>query len=294
MRDTINYLEKNLIFNQKIILARSFLALGTILLLLFNDSYELSNTNIGLLADMERMGSNFTFSLFSLFIPPIAKIISIFILLFVFTGYLPQLSSFLQSWVHLSVCNSFVIVEGGDQLASNLSLLLIPVCLFDRRINQWNKEKLNTSLFFKNRNIFFGVYFFLIRLQVAVVYLHAGVGKLQKEDWRDGTSLYYWFNNNIFGAPDIILKFLNVLTLSSFSPIISWLIIFLEIGLFACILATNKKILLFLLFLGLLFHFSIFIIHGLMSFMFSMVGALILYLDRNNHIYNYLAKNIKL
>jgi antimicrobial peptide system SdpB family protein len=288
MREIINYLENNLIFNQKIILARCFLAFGALLILFFNNSYELSNIDIGLLADRIENNSSLDFSIFSFFSPPIAKTICIFILLFVFTGYLPQLSCFLQAWVHLSICNSFVIVEGGDQIASNLSLLLIPICLFDARINQWNKEKLNPSLYLKNRNVFFGVYYFLIRLQVAVIYLHSGVGKLYKEDWRDGTCLYYWLNNNIFGAPDFILKFLNLLTLSSFAPIISWSIIFLELGLFACILATNKRILMLFFFLGILFHFSIFILHGLISFMFPMIGALILYLDKNNYVFNYL------
>ncbi|UKB82304.1 hypothetical protein LF887_14960 [Chryseobacterium sp. MEBOG06] len=288
MREVINYLENNLIFNQKIILARCFLAFGALLILFFNDSYELSNIDIGLLADRIENNFSLNFSIFSFFSPPIAKTICIFILLFVFTGYLPQLSCFLQAWVHLSICNSFVIVEGGDQIASNLSLLLIPVCLFDARINQWNKEKLNPSLYLKNRNVFFGVYYFLIRLQVAVIYLHSGVGKLYKEDWRDGTCLYYWLNNNIFGAPDFILKFVNLLTLSSFAPIISWSIIFLELGLFAYILATNKRILMLFFFLGILFHFSIFILHGLISFMFPMIGALILYLDKNNYVFNYL------
>ncbi|WPO91736.1 hypothetical protein [Chryseobacterium sp. HR92] len=288
MKAIINYLENNLIFNQKIILARCFLAFGALLILLFNDSYEISNIDIGLLADRIENKFSIDFSIFSFFSPPIAKAICIFILLFVFTGYLPQLSCFLQAWVHLSICNSFVIVEGGDQVASNLSLLLIPVCLFDTRINQWNKERINLSLYLKNRNVFFGVYYFLIRLQVAVIYLHAGVGKLYKEDWRDGTGLYYWLNNNIFGAPDFILKYLNILTLSSFSPVISWSIIFLELGLFACILATNRRILMLFFFLGVLFHFCIFILHGLMSFMFPMIGALILYLDKNNDVYNYL------
>jgi hypothetical protein len=65
-------------------------------------------------------------------------------------------------------------------------------------------------------------------------------------------------------------------------------IIFLELGLFACILATNKRILMLLFFLGILFHFSIFILHGLISFMFPMIGALILYLDKNNYVFNYL------
>lgn len=42
---------------------------------------------------------------------------------------------------------------------------------------------------------------FLIRIQVAGIYLHACLGKLGVAEWRDGTALYYWLNSPMFGAP---------------------------------------------------------------------------------------------
>ncbi|GEN77485.1 hypothetical protein [Chryseobacterium hagamense] len=291
MKTVIEYLESKNIFNQKIIIARSLLAFGSLLLLLFNNITELTDSSLMVDNDSFSIVSPFKqYSLFNVCDPGIAKVISIIILLWVISGYLPQLSSILQTWVHFSICNSFVVIDGGDQVALILSLLLIPVCLFDKRINQWN----NSRALRKNANIFFNVYFFLIYIQVAGIYLHAGIGKLYTTDeWRNGTCLYYWFTNNVFGAPVIFQNIYNFFTLSKFAPIYTWLIIIFELGLFACILATNKKIRYSFMIAGILFHLGISLTHGLITFFFSMFAALILYLDSDNIMYHYL-KKIKL
>lgn len=289
MNQFILSLEHKKIFNERLAFVRLLLALSAFLTILFNDVKYITDFNL-ILTDE----TTFTtvalfkqFSIFSMFGPVFAKIFSISILLLVFTGYIPQLTCFLQAWVHLSICNSFLGVDGGDQIASNLSLLLIPICLFDNRLNQWKTEKQIESNRRKAINVFFNIYFVLIFLQVAVIYLHAAVGKLYNNEWKDGTCAYYWFTNNVFGAPVYLQKFYNLLTLSSFTPIITWSVIILELGLFACILATNKRIKKTFLILGLLFHFSIAITHGLVTFFFSMAAALILYLDDENKIYHY-------
>lgn len=291
MNNFITYLENKSIFNQRIILARSLLAFGALLTLSFNDSSEIVND--ALLGVPENYNPFFKqYSLFTLFDDKTAKLLSIFFLISVISGYFPKITSILQSWVHLSICNSFIVVDGGDQIASNLAILLIPICLFDSRKNQWDNEKVTLGENKKLVNVFFNTYYFLIILQVAVIYLHAGVGKLNTEDWKNGTSTYYWFTQNIFGAPIFLQKIYNLITLSIFSPIISWLVMFFELGLFACILATNKTIKISFLVLGILFHFAIGFTHGLISFFFSMSGALILYLDSYNITYKFLTKKL--
>ncbi len=287
MENILRYLETKSIFNQRIMVARMLLALGALLTLLFNDASEITNQALLMKEDVYTITSSFKYySLFNLCSNVfIAKIISIVILLVAITGYIPQITSILQAWVHLSICNSFIVPDGGDQVASNLCLLLIPICLFDKRLNQWNDEK-NPNKDYKN--VFFNVYFILICLQVSVIYLHAGVGKLYNAEWREGTCVYYWFTNNVFGAPVFLQKFYNLITLSNLSPIFTWSIMIFELGLFACILATDKTIKLIFLLLGLFFHFGIAITHGLISFFFSMAGALILYLDQGNTIYKFL------
>lgn len=283
----ISYLENKTIFNQRLAIARTLLAICSLLLLIFNNTNELINENILIKEDFYTSYYSIfkDYSIFNLFNPCIAKYLSIVILLFVITGYFPKVSIFLQAWVHLSICNSFIVIDGGDQIASNLSLLLIPICLFDNRTNQWKEETKSR----KPINVFFNVYYFLICIQVAIIYLHAGIGKLYAgEDWKTGTCLYYWFTNNVFGVPKFMQNFYNFFTLSKFVPIFAWIVIIFEISLFACIFSTNRVIKYSFMILGILFHLAIAFTHGLISFFFSMSAALILYLDQNNLIFHFI------
>jgi antimicrobial peptide system SdpB family protein len=296
MNNIILSLEGKNIFTQRIIFARTLLALNALLTLIFNDVSTLSDVK---LLGMETFvsGDLLPFRLISIFELIGMKwgsVFSIIILLFVFTGYYPKISIILQAWVHVSLCNSLILVEGGDQVAANLSLLLIPICLFDCRKNQWQELTDDQVLKRKHINVFFNVYYFLIILQVSIIYLHSATGKLLKEDWLDGTCLYYWSTHNIFGAPLFLQKIFNLMTLSSFAPIFAWGIIMLELGLFACLLATNKYIKRFFLVCGLLFHLTILVTHGLVTFFFAMFGALVLYLDSENEICKKMVSVIKI
>jgi antimicrobial peptide system SdpB family protein len=287
MKQLILSLEQKTIFNSRLAFARLMLAVSALLTILFNDIEYLTDYDL-VLSNETAFESIIFFKQLSIFtILPLflAKIFSILILLSVLIGYLPQITCFFQAWVHLSICNSFLGVDGGDQIASNLSILVIPLCLFDNRLNQWQSPRGINSNYRKAINVFFNIYYILITLQVAIVYLHAGVGKLYNSEWRDGTCAYYWFTNNVFGAPLYLQKFYNIITLSTIAPIVTWSVILLELGLFACILATNQSIKKVFLILGLIFHFCIMITHGLISFFFSMTSSLVLYLDDKNIIF---------
>ncbi len=290
LNDFILRLEQHSIFTHKIALVRTIFAVSAFLVLITNNLHEITNFNLIKQDEIliQRVLFMNHYSIFNLCGIHWGKIISILILLFAITGYYPKISCLLQAWVHISISNSFIIVEGGDQIASNLSLLLIPICLFDNRMNQWDTAKKSKDR--KAVNVFFNVYYFLIMLQVAVVYLDASIGKLLNEEWRSGTCLYYWFTHNLFGAPVGLQKVYNIITLSSLAPLFAWLVIIFELCLFACLLVTNKKTKKIFLFLGLIFHLGIAVTHGLISFFLYMAGALILYLDEENVVYHFLRK----
>lgn len=284
MNDIVTYLENKNIFTSRLAFARTLLAINALLTISFSDINLITDTRLldlhsAVPSDLLLFNS---ISIFKVLGAELGKIFSILILLFVFSGYFPRLSIILHAWIHISICNSFIVIEGGDQIASNLCLLLIPICLFDKRRNQWQELKKEQSS--KSVNIFLNTYYFLILLQVSVIYLHAATGKLMQADWLDGTCLYYWTTNNVFGAPLFLQKVYNLITLSRFAPIFTWSVIFFELGLFACILSTSKKIKQFFLIAGILFHFGIFITHGLIEFFFASSAALILYLDSENFI----------
>jgi antimicrobial peptide system SdpB family protein len=118
----------------------------------------------------------------------------------------------------------------------------------------------------------------VIRLQVAVVYLHASVGKMKVEEWTNGTAVYYWFLHPVFGAADWLRPVLVPLLMSPVPvTVLTWGAVILELILFAG-LFMERRHRRWLLWVGLAFHFGIVLVHGLVGFFFAMAGALILYL----------------
>ena len=267
---------------EKIAIVRMILALGTLMTLLFNDINLLAYTDYLYDAELMRAANanllGLQMSLFKLFSPVVGKIVSICILILVISGYFPQVTSFLHAWVNISITNSLVPIDGGDQIAANLSLFLIPICLTDPRINQWNTSKPSNAYI----NVFANVTFFFIQLQAAIIYLQSGIGKMYTEEWKEGTAAFYWLSHPIHGAPDWLRSILEPLTLSNYVFLVTWAVMVFEVFLFSCIFA-NKRVKSAFLAAAIGFHFSIFVIHGLFSFFFSMFALLLIYLDDANH-----------
>lgn len=257
-------------------IARTSLAISLLSTLLFNDIQTLYPEHLYKSASFTSFLANINlFWLYgydSLWIP---KLISIIILLIVISGYLPRITGVLHWWVSFSFFNSAVLVDGGDQILNVLTFLLIPITLLDNRINHWGKVKLNYPV----SNLIGWGFFFLIEVQGAVLYLQAGAEKPYKlSEWRDGTAIYYWLNNNLFGAPDFLLTILNpILTNGFLGFVLTWAVVIFEVSLFAAFyMAPKKRVKLF--YMAVVFHFSIWVFHGLGSFFFAAVGLLVIYM----------------
>jgi antimicrobial peptide system SdpB family protein len=262
-------------------LARSILALGTLLTLGFNSIDNLYARHMfeqpaTVLSVFDQLNLFHLFEFETLWIP---KIISILILSIVFSGFYPRITGLLHWWVSFSFCTSATIVDGGDQITAVLTFLLIPITLLDDRRNHWVND--STRSVYRNFIAFF--IFFFIELQVAVVYLQSAIFKpIRVNEWNDGTAIYYWFNHNMFGAPDWMLHLLRpVFDRPSLLITINWGVILFETLLFAAFFMTkNRKFK--LLKYAILFHLGILLVHGLVSFFFAMTGALILFLYPKN------------
>lgn len=260
-------------------LSRSIIALGTLLTLLFSSTDtllhkvgdEYLNPLLNPIAPINKF--NF-FVILGLENFLISKIIAILILSIIISGYYIKITSILHWWITISFFLFSSVIDGGDQIASIITFFLIPLCLTDNRKNHWNYQvKKNSPI-----NIFGIFSIYIIRIQIAVVYLHASTGKFIVEEWANGTALYYWFNHSFFGSVDFLLPFINyvltskwVISLCTYGILIFELLLFL--GLTASI-KYRKRILI----AGLLFHFLIIFFHGIFSFFFSMAGSLILFL----------------
>lgn len=265
-------------------IARSLLALGTLLTLVLTDTFVLFRPAPGITDFPICQGVAGKISLFCLLSPHLllAKWIAIVILIAVVIGWRPRFTGVLHWWVSFSFMNNVVLVDGGDQVTSVLALLLIPITLFDSRKWHWTINKaapfVTLMPYEMYKRIVANSTLTIIRIQVAIIYLHSAVAKCVVPEWQNGTALNYWFTDPMFGFSDWLAPVVfPIINNGSTVTLLTWSIILLEFVLFAGLLA-NKKIWPVLLALGLFFHAGIALIHGLVSFAIAMSAALILYL----------------
>lgn len=280
---------KNFPYTNVLGLSRSIIALGTLLSLLTNssnilmqktDTGEYLNPLINPIADINKF--NF-FLLFGVDKFDIMRYLAIFLLSLVMSGYFIKITSIFHWWISISFFLSSSVIDGGDQIALILSFLLIPICLTDERKNHWN----NIEPYSKPKNIIAIVAVNLIRIQIAVIYFHAAVGKFDIPEWRNGTAVYYWLNHSFFGMPGYLADPMNYMMSNKWVvSILTYSVLIGEIALFLC-LTTSKKVRKIIFPFAILFHFLIIIYHGIFSFFFSIVGGLIIYLIPINSPLNF-------
>jgi antimicrobial peptide system SdpB family protein len=173
-------------------------------------------------------------------------------------------------------------VEGGEHISNNLSLFLIPICLFDGNPWHWNLGANHKNQHFKG--ITEGVFATLCRIQVCIVYLHAGVAKIGLPDWDGGTVIYYYSLHPTFGLSPFWKPILAPLFRNpGVSFFLSWSVMILELTLAAGLFA-KKEIKNILFWLGAFFHLGIYIVYGLSSFATIMFAALIILLMNEYYI----------
>ncbi len=271
-------------------LSRSVLALGTFLTLisnstetLFMSSTEITKVGISNLVDL---------SLFNILSNQIevARLIALLILLLVIIGIYPRFTGLLHWYISFSFFSACSVIDGGDQANSVLSLLLVPLTLLDNRRWHWQKPY-ETKISLTYNSIAWSSVF-LIRIQVCVIYLHAAVAKFKVEEWLNGTATFYWFTHHYHGAAGYIKPFIvSILSNNTLVVIISWSTILLELLLFSAIIVRPESLRRkSLLFAGLGFHFLIIVVHGLISFYFTMASALLLYLSNYKTPYTFSKK----
>jgi len=200
------------------------------------------------------------------------------LLLLVASGYRPRFTAPIHAFLAHSVAISVTPVDGGDQAASILAILILPIALLDDRRWHWQRRTPSISRRELWKRSVADVAHSLIRVQVAAIYFDAAFGKMKVDEWVDGTALYYHLNNPIFGmVRPVSYVMTSVLSNAISLALLTWSVIALELALAAAIIATHRaRALLF--FLGIVFHIGIFVIQGISSFSLIMCGALVLYL----------------
>jgi antimicrobial peptide system SdpB family protein len=254
-------------------IVRTLIAVSTFLTLIFNSSETLFLTGLEnelfLLQDKVDYINIYTW--FNSFL--YGKIFSIIVLFFVILGLNPRVTCVFHWLVTYSFTITSTCTDGGDQVASIITLLLIPICILDTRSSHWKSQK-NKFNYYKNNFAF--VFTFLILLQIFAIYFFASTGKFQSEVWQNGTALYYYSTLPQMGlSKGVIFDFFNFIIKS---PIIltlsTWGILILELFIAIGIFIENKILRKYIYFLGLLLHIFIILFYGILSFSLTMIACL--------------------
>lgn len=269
-------MNNNNIYTNKLGIARSLIALALLVTLLTCNKDILFVEALGLTDHstfIEKINLFMFFGYENLYI---SYSIAITVLSLAVIGVYPRITGIFHWWVTFSFFTSSIIIEGGDQIAQIFTFFFIPITLLDNRKSHFATRK---NISDTSKNISDGIWF-ILKIQAALLYLEAGIGKIYSSiEWADGTALYYWINNNLFGRGDALVDLMNTLMESPYLTfILSYSVIILEIILFGALFSGNQKFKNWLFWIALSFHFSIVIYFGLFSFFLNMSGVLIIYL----------------
>lgn len=260
-------------------LARSIIAFSTAMTLLFNksDIFFLPNSDFSDFPVCHGLGKISIFCLVpgNYLYLDIVRIICVIILFVVASGWRPRLTGVIHWYISFSFVQSAMTVDGGDSVASAITLLLIPITLTDPRRSHW--EKIEDSNKYIGGKIIALVSLIAVRLQIAILYFHATVAKLGVIEWQNGTAVWYYMQDKMLGLNPVLFDLFDWFLSSKLVVIPTWGTLVLQAILFAGVFAP-KEMRGKLLILAILMHevFAVFL--GLLTFSLTMVAVLILYL----------------
>lgn len=204
-----------------------------------------------------------------------AYLVAFVVLGLVVSGFFPAILAFPFAYITFGVTVARTLVDGGDQVALVLSVVLVPYSICGWRRSVWSR-KVPTLSSAPVRVAIAEVFSAVLRVQVSVIYLVACISKLSTDAWPDGSALWYWLRVPSFGAPNWLTGLLLPISATPVpSAIATWGALVLEFSLGVSMLMPKNVRLKVLLLVGLLMHLAILFAMGIASFSIAMFGALL-------------------
>lgn len=263
-------------WNQTVALARALLALSTMIPLATTDP---STLFLGAAPRDDVCSSLALPNMFCLLEPSqywFGSTVSLISLALVIVGVLPQVTCWAHAYVAFCFATAVTTPVGGDQVAQNLTLLLIPICVTWPGVSMWKPVLPRPAIGWREIVAWSGMV--AVSIQAVTVYTVAFISKLAVMEWADGTALYYWFSDPMFGPAGWLGD--GALALSA-NPWLVGAATFGSLAVEACLAVAflyGRRGKLYALCVGIAFHAVIAVIMGLYSFSLAMIALLILYL----------------
>lgn len=212
------------------------------------------------------------------------RTIALMILLIVAYGWRPRITSIPHWWVTWSFFIATAPFDGGDQAAVVLTLFLIPIGLLDARRWHWTDTPPRPPEAIGATDVIAAATLVAIQVQVAVIYMQAGIAKFGQFTWANGTAAYYWILNPRFGTVHAFHGIMHaVLTNGLGTAAMSYSVIVIEVATGFAFLARGR-LRKGIFWSAVALHAAIAVLLGLPSFGLAMTGALILYFWANDGI----------
>ncbi|MFI9379824.1 hypothetical protein [Kutzneria sp. NPDC052558] len=201
-----------------------------------------------------------------------ARSLSICVLVVAMSGYRPRWTCIPQWYVTFSVGSSIFTELGVDSAAKAMTLLLIPICLGDRRVWQWQRPADPVSPGW--RGAAFASHL-VIRLQVFIIYATAVVSKLTDSSWQHGVAMYFVANDPTYGFPPSLRALLDPL-LSTYWLVaaLSWSVVAIQ-GVIAVTIIGTRRMRLIALCCSTALHLAIGVLMSLPTFSLAMIGLVL-------------------
>ncbi|MDR0266569.1 sporulation-delaying protein SdpB family protein [Paenibacillus sp.] len=279
----LNYVSKHSPWTNVYGFARSLIALVTLTLFLFNNTWTIFRPLAGV-PEFPKC-SVYPISAFCI-LPsdylPLTKWIVIVLLAVIVSGWRPRYTGIIHWWIASSLQNTGSTLDGGEQVATAITLLLIPITLLDTRKWHWQAPQFSNLRWGQHSSVIAFVFLFAIKVQMAVIYFNAGIARLKNPEWIDGSAVYYYFNSAMLGFNVTMLSLFKPLLISPFVFVITWGTTVAELLLAAALLAPIKHYKWYF-WIGMLLHALIAVLLGLWTFSAIMIAGLILsYRDYDN------------
>ncbi|WP_420370267.1 sporulation-delaying protein SdpB family protein [Curtobacterium sp. L1-20] len=266
-------------YNSSLAIARSLLALSTLLTVLLTPGGALFLTSPD---NPDGIVCHAVAAHLSLFCmagsaTPVTVLIVVALMLAVLSGYLPAVTAIPHWWVAWSLNIGSPVRDGGDQVAAVLTLLLVPLLLLDYRRNHWAPDRRWVSRSWGTRGTAWAV-LVIVWVQASVLYANAAIAKFAVAEWANGTALWYWIQEPSFRPPAPFVWLAETAQSSLVGAIIiNYGVLALELFA-AALLFVRPGVRRIALPIMLTFHLCIGVMFGLWSFFLSMAALLVLYL----------------
>lgn len=208
---------------------------------------------------------------------------SVLVLTLAGIGILPAFTAIPHWYVTWSFTVGSPVLDGGDHLAANLTLLLILLSVLDRRRWHWQRDVAYPSRQLWVKHVGYAA-LALWCLQLFIVYFQAAVAKFGVAEWADGTALWYWMQHPTFG-PAEPLQELVLTGLQNPTLVVgaTYGALAFQVTLAFAPLFAHKFRYIYLA-LAIVFHLAIAVLMGLWSFSAIMIAADVVFLLRPHEL----------